>query len=152
MTLLSQSLVALLAVITVVSAPGCRLPAGTSPPSAPVSQTPDAAVALAVKSQATPLPIGETSIQEVTSVKLLLEVTGVTDDSEVVTDFYAPGGVLYERRQSPLAKSGGDSQSLTLNLPVAGTHVQNFSLVGDWMAEITVAGNHLAAQPFTLTP
>lgn len=99
------------------------------------------------------LPAGQTSIQEVNSVQLSVQVQKWAGGSELVTEFLAPGEVLYERRAVTIPQSNDSlPRKLSLNLPVAGTHVQNFGLAGDWRIDIFIDGERVATQSFGLTP
>ncbi|MDP3234981.1 MAG: hypothetical protein Q8N26_19520 [Myxococcales bacterium] len=100
------------------------------------------------------LPVGATTLAEVQSVELELDVEGgPVGARELGVVFVAPAGFAWERQVQTLARASGDgAKTLRFTLPVAATLITDHGLAGDWHVTTLDEGVEHAAATFTLAP
>ncbi len=100
------------------------------------------------------LPVGATTLSEVQSVELELDVEGgPVGARELGVVFVAPAGFAWERQVQTLERASGDgSKTLRFTLPVAATLITDHGLAGDWHVTTLDEGVEHAAATFTLAP
>lgn len=100
------------------------------------------------------LPVGATTLSEVQSVELELDVEGgPVGARELGVVFVAPAGFAWERQVQTLERASGDgAKTLRFTLPVAATLITDHGLAGDWHVTTLDEGVEHAAATFTLAP
>lgn len=100
------------------------------------------------------LPTGATTLAEVQSVELELDVEGgPVGARELGVVFVAPAGFAWERQVQTIERASGDGvTTLRFTLPVAATLITDHGLAGDWHVTTLDEGVEHAAATFTLAP
>jgi hypothetical protein len=106
--------------------------------------------ALSLQPTITLSPAGATSIKEVLSVTVRVEIKGSEGPHELIAEFGAPGPFPYERRGKTISGSAFDVQTVEFVLPVAGTMIDQQNLSGTWSVALFHDGQRLSAPTFEL--
>jgi hypothetical protein len=127
------------------------------------AETLDPAKFVAPAEQPRPPPLSVTSavsltppeavrIGQLRQLTVTFEVIGAGEASVAALEFVAPGGIPYDRQETPLTGSAFDSHHLEFVLPVAATAIDTAKMGGTWTAALSIDGRQARDQIFELTP
>jgi hypothetical protein len=116
-------------------------------PEAPQPQPPPLSALASIRYS----PETASSVNEVLSVTVRVELKGSQGAHEVIANFEAPGSMPFERRVKVIDGSAFDTHVVEFVLPVAGTMIPQTGLSGIWTVALYHDGEKLTAPTFELT-
>lgn len=96
-------------------------------------------------------PSGMTTANALREVKVGLVIDGA-DPTDLVVEFTAPEGNVYNRQEQQLTQTRFHRQTAEFTMPVSGTSITAAQLYGTWHANVFLAGEKVSTLPFEVQP
>lgn len=126
-----------------------------APPARPetfeAGERPDPKVLKKVTPKLTLEPDGMTTATELREVKVAIALEGV-DPSEVVVEFTAPEGNVFNRQDQRITETRYHRQHVEFTMPVSGSAITAARMYGTWHAHLFLEGEKFAILPFKVLP